>query len=69
MPIREELKAILAIENMTITKLAQLASAKSKQKITANSISEKLIRGTIKYEEARLLIETLGYKIKFEKMK
>jgi len=67
MAIREEFKAILALECMTMTELARLASEKGDKKYTMCSISEKLLRGTIKYEEVRFLAEILGYKVKLEK--
>lgn len=69
MSIREELKSILALNAMTITKLADLANEKDKVKYTPQSISEKLSRGTIKYEEVRFLLDILGYDIKFVRRK
>lgn len=67
MSVREEIKMLLAKENITLTELAQEVSAKTNKKITVYSLSQKLLRGSIKYEEVRELVESLGYKIKFEK--
>lgn len=69
MPIREEIKILLAKENITLTELAKEASIKWQKKFTVNSLSQKLLRGSIKYEEVRELVESLGYRIKFEKEK
>lgn len=69
MSIREEIKILLAKENITLTELAKEASIKWRKKFTVNSLSQKLLRGSIKYEEVKELVESLGYKIKFEKEK
>ncbi len=68
MPIREEIKSLLALENMTLTELARIATIESKKKVTTKSISEKLSRGTIKFEEARFLAKILGYKVEFRRI-
>lgn len=67
MSVREDIKMLLAKENVTMTELAKAASEKFGKKFTVNSLSQKLLRNSMKYSEVKQLIETLGYKIKFEK--
>lgn len=67
MSVREDIKMLLAKENVTMTELAKDASEKLGKKFTVNSLSQKLLRDSMKYSEVKQLVETLGYKIKFEK--
>ena len=67
MGINEDLRIILLKECMTIKSLADKATEHSKKKITADSISQKLNKGTMKYNEAQFLGDILGYKLEFVK--
>ncbi len=69
MSVKEEVKMLLAKEGMTMTRLAQEITVKTGQKWTMKTISDKLARKTMKYEEFRLILEILGYSIKYEKFK
>ncbi|MBQ8460474.1 LLM class flavin-dependent oxidoreductase [bacterium] len=64
----EDLRILLVKEKMTITELAQLATEKSGKNYTVYGISQKLVRGSMKYDELKFLAEVLGYKINFEKI-
>jgi hypothetical protein len=68
MSVKETIKILLAKENITLTELAKKVSEKSKKDIKMDSLSQKLRKGTMKYEEVELLASILGYKIKFEKI-
>ena len=68
MSVRETIKILLAKENITLTELAKRISKRSKKNVKMDSLSQKLRKGTMKYEEAEFLAEVLGYKIKFEKI-
>ena len=61
MSAREEIKAILAKENLTMTELSK------KLDTSVNNLSNKLRNKTIKYEEVLEIADILGYNIKFEK--
>ncbi len=61
MSAREEIKSILAKENMTMTELAE------KIPTSVNNLSNKLRKKTIKFEEVCQIADILGYHIKFEK--
>ncbi len=65
---KEQIKTLLAQENMKLKDLAQLLSEKMEKQWTPNSLSQKLRRGTLTYNETLLIAEILGYYIKFEKI-
>lgn len=67
MTIKEDIKILLIKENLTIIDLAKKITEKTNKKASANSISKKLIRGTIKYEEVKEILDCLGYDINFQK--
>ena len=54
-------------ENTTLTAVAQKLSEKLNKNITIDSLSQKLRKGSMKYDEVKLIAEILGYKIQFEK--
>lgn len=67
MNIREDIKILLLKENMTLVDLAKDLSLRFNKNIIANSISQKLRRNTIKFEDVKDILDCLGYDIKFEK--
>lgn len=67
MGINEDLRIILLKECLTIKALAEKANKISNKKYTADSISQKLNNGTMKYNEAQFLGDVLGYKLEFIK--
>lgn len=67
MTVREDVKILLAKENLTITELAEKLSKKYNKKYSMAGLSQKLVRSTMKYDEVKQIAEVLGYKIKFEK--
>lgn len=68
MTVKEDIKSILAKESWTITKMAQEMTSRTGKKYTIKTLSQKLTNGTLKYEEYKMIIEILGYKIKLERM-
>lgn len=67
MSIREEIKSLLAKENITLTELAKEISAKMNKKITVYSLSQKLLRDSMKYNEVKEILDCLEYDIEFKK--
>ena len=67
MAVREDVKQLLAKEAKTMTWLASEMSKISNKKYTMKSISDKLARKTLQYEEFRLILKILGYEIAFKK--
>lgn len=68
MSVRTSIKMLLLQENMTLTELARIASEFTGRQYTVDSLSRKLQNETMKYNEAEMLINSIGYKIKFEKI-
>ncbi|PWL77316.1 phosphoribosylglycinamide formyltransferase [Candidatus Gastranaerophilales bacterium] len=67
MSINEDLRVILLKECLTIKALAEKANKSSNRRYTADGISQKLNKGTMKYNEAQFLADVLGYKLEFVK--
>ena len=67
MSVREDVKQLLAAEGRTMTWLAGQMSSISGKKYSMKSISDKLARKSLQYEEFRLILNILHYEIKFSK--
>ncbi|OLA93746.1 MAG: hypothetical protein BHW64_06105, partial [Candidatus Melainabacteria bacterium LEY3_CP_29_8] len=67
MTIRTKLKSLFASENITIKEVAEKLSSVKNKIITADSISQKLLRGTIKFQEVEEILDVLDYDIVFIK--
>ncbi len=63
---KEQVKTLLAQKGMTLTQLAKLLTEKTNKKYTLSSLSQKLSRGTLTYNEMLSVINVLNYKISFE---
>lgn len=67
MNAREDIKILLFQENWKIKEIAQEMTRITGKNYSGPNISQKLKRNTLKYEEARLIGEILGYDLKFVK--
>lgn len=67
MNIGNEIKKIAIDNAMTITQLAKSIGESKQKHYTVQNLSTKLKRGTVNLNELSIILETLGYKIKFEK--
>lgn len=67
MTIREDIKSLLARENITLTEIAKEISVKNNKKVTVYGLSQKLLRDTMKYNEVKEILDCLGYEIDFKK--
>lgn len=65
MAIKEDIKMLLAKKATTMTTLAEKLSTKDNT-VTVQSISKKLSKGTIKFEEVRKILDILGYEIEYK---
>lgn len=65
--IKEQVKTLLAQEGVKLKELAAMISDKTGEVCSANSLSQKLRRGTLSYNEALMIAEILGYRIDFVK--
>lgn len=66
MKIRDEIKMLLAKRCTTMTQLAEAMTKKTKSNYTVKSISGKLSRGTVKFEEVRAMLDILGFDIEYK---
>ena len=63
--IKEDIKMLLAKKAMTMTELARRLSS-GQETVTVQSISKKLSKKTIKFEEVRKILDILGYEIEYK---
>lgn len=69
MGVNTDLRILLLNEAKTIKQLSEMANKLSDKKYTADGISQKLNKGTMKYDEVQFLAGVLGYEIEFKKVK
>ena len=69
MTVKEDIKSLLAKESYTITDMAKKLTDKTGKKYTVKTLSQKLVNGTLRYEEYKHIIEVLGYQIQLIKTK
>ena len=69
MSVRSDIKTLLAENDISITQLAKNLSEKTGKHYSQSNISQKLMRKTLKYEEAKIIGEILGYELKFIRVK
>lgn len=69
MSIRTDIKTILAENDVSITQLAKDMTQRTGKFYSQSNISQKLLRGTLKFEEAKLIGEILGYELKYVRTK
>ena len=62
---KEQIKAMTALKGITLTKLAELISKKTREKYSVSSLSQKLGRGTIPYNEVMMIADILGFKVSY----
>ena len=67
--IKEQIKILLLQEHLMLKELAELISKNSEKKCTPDSLSQKLRRGSLTYNETLMIADLLGYDIKFIKRK
>ena len=67
MGVREDIKTIIVQSNWTITEVAREMTQITGKNYSRSNISKKLTRKTLKYEEAALIGQILGYELKFVK--
>ena len=64
---REVVKILLMKNKVSLSKLARMLSTEDK-KVYQQSLSAKLINGTLKYNVMVQICELLGYEIEFKKL-
>lgn len=66
MNIREEIKVIIARRGTTLKKVCEILSSRTGKFYSYNNISNKLHRGTIKFNEVQEIFEILDYEISYK---
>lgn len=69
MSSKEDVKVLLAKENITLTELAKKLSIKLNKTYTLAGLSRKLAIDSLKYNEFKSIVEILGYRIELIKDK
>lgn len=69
MSTRAEIKYLLFKENSSITKIAKEMAQITGKEYTMRSLSQKLLRGTLRADEYKLIADILGYDVKLVKRK
>ena len=67
MSVREDIKALLAKSDTTLKDIAKEISIRTGKKITADNLSQKLRKGTLRYDDAVLIADILEYDLQFLK--
>ena len=69
MLVREQIKTLLAQENIKMKELAVKMQEVTGKNYSLQSLSHRLKRGSVTYNEVLDIADILGYNIKFEKAK
>lgn len=64
--IRNEIRSYMVARGQTYQSVATLLNKRFGLHFTAQSINNKLARGSLRYSDAKLIAEVLDYKIKWE---
>ena len=65
--VKEQIKTLLAQEGIMLKELAEMISVHTRKPCTPDSLSQKLRRGSLTYNDALMIAELLGYEISFNK--
>ncbi len=65
--VKEQIKALLAQENIKLKELVEELITKTGQPYSSSSLSHRLSRGKVTYNEVLTIADILGYDIKFER--
>lgn len=63
MAVREDIKSLLAKECCTMTQIAENLTEHTGKKYTVQTLSQKLVNNTLRYDEYKNIVEILGYTI------
>lgn len=65
--VREQVKALLAQEDIMMKELAIELGKRLNKNYSLDNLSQKLRKGTLSYNEVMLIADILGYEINFSK--
>ena len=64
---RDDIKILLLKNHMTLTELASRMSKFFNKPYSQSGLSQKLTRGTLRYDELTVICEILGYDLEYKK--
>ncbi|MBO6086722.1 LLM class flavin-dependent oxidoreductase [bacterium] len=64
--IRNEIRGYMVMRGQTYKTVAEKLSERFGENVSAQSLNNKLARGSLRYIDAKNIAEVLGYKIKWE---
>ena len=64
--IRNEIRSYMVAKGQTYKSVANLLKEKFGESVTAQSLNNKLTRGSLRYIDAKQIADVLGYKIRWE---
>ncbi len=64
--IRNEIRSYMVAKGQSYKTVASMLTEKFGEKISAQSLNNKLARGSLRYIDAKNIADVLGYKIKWE---
>jgi len=64
--IRYEIRSYMVKKGQTYKSVAELLSNKFGENVTAQSLNNKLARGSLRYIDAKQIADVLGYKINWD---
>lgn len=62
---KEQIKSLTALKGLNITKLADLLTVKTGRKYSLNSLSKRINRGTITYNEVMQIADLLEFDVNY----
>ncbi|MBO6256776.1 hypothetical protein J6N69_01900 [bacterium] len=62
---KEQIKALTALKGLNITKLADILTSATGRKYTLNSLSKRINRGSITYNEVMQIADLLDFDVNF----
>lgn len=68
MSSKESIKILMLKKNITITSLANKLTVATGRQYTRQSLSKKISRSSLKFDEIEDIAKLLGYKIVFEEV-
>ena len=64
--VKNQIKSLLALRGIKLKELSEKLNERNSRKYTPNSLSQRLGRGSITYNEVLQIAEILGYDIEFK---
>ena len=64
---KEQIKSLMALNGVTMKQLSEMLTHKIQKNYSVSSLSQKLNRGSISYNEVMLIADILGFKVNYER--